>query len=241
MASLDSLQIRALTAQTTGIRVVDNTAVALRITHLGLNTLPVVTTTANTLVLTDGVGGANVTTITLAAGTATLGRLVDEINATASWQAKVLDGLKSQTLAVASTLVVNAAHTVNTKNGEAGYDVLLNTSVAFTFPIRCTYDRTAGSILPSASHRVKIVSIDYNLNVGLAAAGMVKIYEWDPSTRVETQIWQAASVDTVNTSFDFSNAPITAKDGGDLIVLVTDATAIVAAATNFLQVLYTRE
>ena len=124
-----------------------------------------------------------------------------------------------------------------------GYDVLLDTTVAFSYPIRLTYDRSALGLKSQAGHRVKLNYFEYIINVGAAAAGMTQIWEWDPVLRTETEIWQAASVDSTSavTAYDFTKAPITAKEGNDLIVLVTDASAITTASTNYLQALYTRE
>lgn len=236
--SLEKLQIRELTAQTTGIRYAEDGPIALRIAHaadVSVTSVTVVTATSLALVDADG------TDTFLFATYGTLGELADAINATTNWTCKILDGLRA-TLTDASNLV-DGAITADSLWGEWGYSVKLDTTTTFTFPIRCTFDRTAGSILPSHGHRVKLVSFEYVLNVGTAAADMVKIYEWDPVLRTETQIWQAASVDSTSTvtSEDFSKAPITAKEGNDLIVLVTDAASITDATTNYIQALYIRE
>ncbi len=231
--------MRALAAQTTGIRVVEDTPVALRIVHVASNAVTsVVVTTATNIVLTDADGAS---TFTFGSGYGTLGLLADGINATANWKCKILDGLRS-TLTTASNLVAGTL-TANSKNNEWGYDVFLDTTNTFTFPVRVTYDRSARNLLPAGGHRVKLVNFEYVLDVGTAAANKVQIIEWDPVLKTETQIWQAASVDstTTATSFDFSKAPMAVKEGNDLIVLVTDAAAITDAATNYLQVLYTRE
>ena len=235
--------MRALAAQTTGIRVAEDQPVALRIIHVGTAAVTsVVTTTGTAIVLTDA---TNVVTAdfagTLSLGT--LGAVADYINSTSNWRCKILDGLRT-TLTTANNLVgAPTTSTANSKFGEWGYDIFLDTTNTFTFPIRCTYDRTAGNILPKGGHRVKLVGFDYVLDVGVAAAGKVQIWEYDPVLFTETQIWQGASVDSTSTvtSLDFSKAPITAKEGNDLVVLVTDASAISDAATNYLQVLYTRE
>jgi hypothetical protein len=241
MASLNSLKMRSLAAQTTGIRVVEDTSLALRISHIGASAVTSVTIAAGTIVLIDGETGT--LTCTYASESTTVGALADRINATASWRCKFLDCLRTQTLAVASTLIPVAALTANSRDGEIGYDVYLDTTVAFTFAIRATYDRTARGLAPKGGHRIKLVNFEYVLDVDSAAADKVQIWEWDPVLRTETQIWQALSVDstTTATSFDFSKAPMAAKEGNDLIVLVTDATAITNAATNYLQVLYTKE
>ena len=231
--------MRALAAQTTGIRNTEDAAVALRIIHTGTTAVTSVVVNADTIVLTDDVDAQTITLST----SATMGKVADNINALANWKCKLLDSTRAQITTTGSTLMTGTK-TATSKFGEWGYDILLSTTVAFTYPIRVTYDRTAGNLLPAGGHRVKLASFEYVLDVGTAAADMVKIYEWDPVLRTETQIWQAASVDstTTVTSHDFSKAPITAKEGNDLIVLVTDAASITSAATtNYIQALYIRE
>jgi hypothetical protein len=237
MASLNSLQTRALAAQTTGIRVVEDGPIAFRIIHTSTASA-VVASNAATLVLTDGVNGA--TTVTYGA-TTTLGAVVDKINGTADWKAKLLDGYRSKDISAGNCFITGTL-TANAKYGEIGYDVYLDTTNAFLFAVRATYDRSASDNKPKG-HRVKIDTFEYVMNVNAAAADMVKIYEWDPVLKTETEIWQAPSVDSTSTvtSFDFSKAPMTAKEDCDLIVVVTDASAITDASTNYLQVLYTRE
>ena len=243
MASLNSLKMRSLTAQTMGIRYTDSTPIALRIIHVGTAAVTsVVTTTGTAIVLTDA---TNVVTAdfagTLSLGT--LGAVADYINSTSNWKCKILDGLRT-TLTTANNLVgAPTTATATLKDGEMSYDINLNTTTTFTFPIRCSYDRTAGNIKPKGGHRVKLVGFDYVINVGTAAANKVRIYETDPVTLTETQIWQGASVQstTTVTSLDFSKAPITVKEGNDLVVMVTDAASISTAATNYLQALFIRE
>lgn len=238
MASLNSLQMRALNAQTTAIRYTEDEPVALRISNTsGKAVTSVIVTTAVGIDLIDSVGTTSVDFATYG----TLGTVADKINSSGTWTCKILDGLRS-TLTTASNLV-DGTLTSNVKFGEVGYDVKLDTTTTFTFPIRCTYDRTAEGIMGKEGHRVKINKFEHVLDVGTAAIDMVKIIEWDPILNTETQIWSAASVDstTTATTHDFSKAPITAKEGNDLIVLVTDAAAITNAATNYVQVIYTRE
>jgi hypothetical protein len=238
MASLNSLQMRALAAQTTSLRVLEDGPVALRIKHVASNAVTsVVVTSATNIVLTDADGAATFAFATYS----TLGKLADAINGHANWDCKILDGLRA-TLTTASNLV-GGTLTPSTVLDEFGYSVQLDTTTTFTFPIRATYDRTVGAGIPFAGHRVKIVSFEYVMDVGTAAADKVRIYECDPITRTDLQIWSAPSVDSTSTvtSFDFSKAPLTAKEGNDLVVLVTDAASITDATTNYLQVVYTRE
>ena len=155
---------------------------------------------------------------------------------------KVLDGLRSQIVSAGSKFITGAL-TANVKNGELGYDLLIDTSAMFFTPARVTYDRAVGPGIPLAGHRVKIVNFSYVMDVGTAAADKVRIYEWDPVLFTETQIFSAASIDSTSTvtTHDFSAAPITAKEGNDLIVVITDAASIADASTNYLQVVYVRE
>ena len=243
MASLNSLKMRSLASQTMGIRYTDSTPVALRIIHVGTAAVTsVVTTTGTAIVLTDATNTVTADFAgTLSLGT--LGAVADYINAQPNWKCKIVDGLRT-TLTTANNLVgAPTTATLTSKDGEMSYDINLNTTTTFTFPIRCSYDRTAGNIKPKGGHRVKLVGFDYVINVGTAAANKVRIYETDPVALTETQIWQGASVQstTTVTSLDFSKAPITAKEGNDLVVMVTDAASISTAATNYLQALFTRE
>lgn len=240
MASLQSLQARQLAAQTTSIRVVDDAPVALRIVHKAANAVTSVTSNAGTLVLIDASG---TTTVTYAsAGTTTLGGVADYINGLDNWDCKVLDGLRSQVLSAGSKFITGAL-TANVKNGELGYDLVVDTSATFLVPVRVTYDRAVGVGIPLSGHRVKLVNFSYMLDVGTAAVDKVRVYEWDPVLFTETQIFSASSVKstTVLTTHDFASGPITAKEGNDLIVVVTDGASLADAATNHLQAVYVRE
>ena len=233
--------MRALAAQTTSLRVVDDTPVALRIVHKAANAVTSVTSNAGTLVLIDASGTTTITYAT--AGTTTLGGVADKVNGLDNWDCKVLDGLRSQIVSAGSKFITGAL-TADVMNGELGYSLVVDTSATFFVPVRVSYDRSVGVGIPLAGHRVKLVNFAYMLDVGTAAADKVRIYEWDPVLFTETQIFSAASIKstTVLTTHDFSAAPITAKEGNDLIVVVTDAASLAdAASTNHLQVMYVRE
>ena len=237
MPSLNSLQTRDLASQTTSIRYEDDGSIALRIKHVGTDAITSVTcTTAANLVLIDADG---TTTSTFATDT-TLGAVADTINAAANWECKILDGLRT-TATDSSELLENAAITADVVNDEMGYTVHLDTNVVDSAFIRVTYDRTAGNLLPASGHRVKLNKFEYNENVSSAEAGAVRVYEWDSVRRTETLIWSAASVDATLTTLDFSKGPITAKEGNDLVIMITDGTSITDATANYLQAIYTRE
>jgi len=240
MSSLNSLMTKAYAAQETVGRVVDNTPIALRISHPGTEAVTSVTVaTAATLTLIDADG---TTTIDItAAATDTLGEISDYINGLDNWSCKVLDGLRSDS--VASSELADGAITSSTVNGETVWDALVDTSVAVALTYRCTFDRNVDINRPKGGHRVSLKGFDYYANVGTGAADMVQIYEWDAKNREETQIWQALSVDATDTEVTFAsgNGAITAGWGNDLIVRITDAATLTDADGNHLQCAYTKE
>ncbi|KKL27052.1 hypothetical protein LCGC14_2389040 [marine sediment metagenome] len=236
MASLNSLQARALAAQSTAIRNVDDLSHGLRIIHTSTAAITSVTcTTATNLVLIDADG----TTTSTFSGDSTLGAVADTINASSNWKCKILDGLRAT--ASASGFVENTTVTASTEHGELGYTLHIDNDSLDDYLLRCTYDRAVGVNMPLVGHRVKLVKFTYNVDVNGALAGAVRIYEWDPRDRTETLIWAAASVDATETTHDFSKAPITAKEGNDLVILITDTTSITDSGDNFLQAIYVRE
>lgn len=235
MTSRNSLEIRDLASQTTAIRYEDDGGIVLRIKHLGETAVTSVTvTTATNIVLIDADG---TTTSTFSSDT-TIGAVADTINAAANWECKILDALRATASASA---MANGAITADVVNEELGYSATIDNSAIDDYLIRLTYDRTAGNSLPSVGHRVKLVKFEYNLDVSAAEAGAIRIYEWDPSLRTETEIWAAASVDATLTTHDFTKGPITAKEGNDLVILATDGTSITDSGDNFMQAIYVRE
>ncbi len=97
MASLDSLTSRYYAAEPTAARVVDDAPVAIRIKDVaaGTSTPTVVfTSTFSTLTITDSDGNATAIDLSAAAYD-TMGELVDKINSTAGFDAKLLDALRS--------------------------------------------------------------------------------------------------------------------------------------------------
>lgn len=237
MASLDFLNVRSLAAQNTVGRVVDDTPVAIRISHPGAEAVTSVTiVTATSLALVDADG-----TSTLAFATyTTVALLADAINALDNWECKVLDGLRTDATA---SKFVDGAITSSSLNGETIWDVKVDTSGLDSMTYRCTYDRNVSETKPKGSHRVKLQEISYNVDVSAGAANGVRIYEWDAANKTETQIWQALSVDATVTTINFAsgNGMITSGDGNDLIVRVIDGTSITDSANNFLQCCYIRE
>lgn len=247
MASLESLQTRSYAAQTMSGRTVDDKSVAIEIVHVSTNASPAVTLVSNTgITLAD----AGYTTGSLAFATYTnLGLLVDHINSSHNlyWNARIIDGLRSTSTA-SSVLIPNSAITPVTQGGETIYQAFMDQSVNDTVFYRVSIDRgvlrddnaALKTQKPLGGHRVKIAGITYRANISAATLNGLRIYEYDPVTVTETQIWSAKTVDDTATTHDFSDNPITASEGNDLVVMLNDS-AITDATTNFLQVDYIRE
>ena len=248
MASLESLRTRAALAKTQSGVTVDDKSLAMEIVHVSEDyTTPVVT-----LVSATGITLANsgYTTGSLAFSTyTTLGSLVDIINNShfLHFKARIIDGLRTETTET-SELIPNSAITATTRNGEDFFEVFLDQSVTDSMYFRVSADRGVlkddDSVLktqkPGGSHRVTILGIKYQAQISAATKGGIRIFEYSPVGDVETQIYEKTSVDNTATTIDFTDSPITAEEGNDLIVEIADS-AITDATTNFLQVDYVRE
>ena len=242
MGSLDFLASRSYAAEPTVGRVVDDTPVALRITHPGTEAVTSVTVnTASNIVLIDADA---TTTIDITAGaTNTIGEVCDYINSLDNWSCKVLDALRADT--VATSQLVDGAITSSVVDGERVWDAKQDTSILKAISYRVTYDRNVGLNRPKGSHRVKLTKFTYNADVSAAEAGAVRIYKWDAVNKTENQVWQATSVDGAgsganDTSHTFTEG-LSAGENNDLIVRIMDTTSVTDNAANFLQCEYTRE
>lgn len=235
MASLNSLQARAIAAQGTVGLVVDDTPVAIRIKHVDTCAITSVTVTTGTdIVLIDADG---TTTSTFATDT-TVGAVRDRIAASTNWEAKVLDALRAD---ASASKFVDGAITIS---ADGYYDVLFDTSAIKAYTYRLTYDRdvAADKGKLTSSHRVHLKKISYYANISAAAANGVRVYKCrsDGEGTTETQIWRAASVDaTQTTALDMTAAAdskITAPEGYDLVVRVIDGTSLTDDTSGNLQV-----
>lgn len=247
MASLESLKIREAAAQSMSGRTVDDKSLAIEIVHVATGDNPAVTVVSGTgITLADD----DYTTGSLAFSTYTnLGKVVDEINANHNlyWEARIIDGLRS-TSTGSSVLIPNSGITAVERGGETIYEVFIDQSVNDSVFYRVSKDRGVlrndnarlKTEEPLGSHRVKITGIKYRENISAATLGGLRIYEFDATNVTETLIWSSITVDDTSTTHDFTDNPITASDGNDLVVMFNDS-AITDTSTNFLQVDYIRE
>ena len=250
MASTDGLKARKLLAESKVVRILDDKPVAIRIAYNGASTTaPVISIiTATSLTLTTSLGA---TVFTFGSGFGTLSLLAAGINAGigdsslgaagAGFSARIMDALPT-TITTASNLVVSAGLVASTVNGELVYDALLDTSTTKMIAYRVAYDRNVIVRKSINGHRVKLVNFSYVFNPSAAEAAAVRIYEMNAADGTTNLVWAALSVDQgAGASYDFSTFPLTASEGSEYIVALTDATSVTDDSTNFLQVGFIRE
>jgi len=229
MASLDSLKTRNLLAKGEVRQVGTDTPIAIRLKYIGAGTITSVTIdTATDFELITSDGGTD----TYAFATyATVGALVDAINADGIFEAKVLDTVRSEATA---SQFVNGAITAASEDGVSYYDVTVDTDAADYFAVRLTFDRGFNKA-HKASHRVHLQAIEYLMDLGTAAAGAVKVYEINGTT--ETLRYSALSVDNSATAITWASGEgkISAGNGNDLVVKIDDSGNLVNSTSNYLR------
>lgn len=242
MGSLDSILTRQGLAQNVVATVLDDEPVALRLKYVGTGTVTtVVLTTATDLELIT----SDATEEFLFSTYTNMGLLADAVNASAYWECKLLDALRTdetENSDFVEDLTLDA-------NSEGYYDCLVDTDVAqnagndFIFTYRCAYDRNPDNEKPAGSHRVRLSEVNYNVNVNGVEAGGFQIWEWNSGKKTETLVYSTVSVDATEEIVNFAsgNKTLDASIGGELIVRVKDTTSITDNDANALIVSYTRE
>ena len=224
MASLSSLQEKANLAKNIVGTVVNDTPVAIRIRYAGTGTVTSVTVdTTDDITLVSVEDGTTTTEEYLFSTYTTMGALAEAISNSAYWDARVVDALRAD-LTASSPFVDDA--TVDLSS-DGYYDALVDTSVSLNLTYRSAQFTSLfqAQRKPKGAHRVHLQGVTYYANIDGATANEFRIYEYNPITQSETQVYQAASVDAVETDVTFVNAEgkITSGWGNDLIVRVLDA------------------
>jgi hypothetical protein len=240
MPSLDFSRIRHDLRRDIIGQVADDTCVLFKLKYVGGGTVTSVITTAATDITMVSV--YNGTTYTDAyhwagPGTYTTVQLItDAINKDGRFEARTMDALNAT--ALGANLVIGATLTVDA-NGE--YNVLSDTSNAKFLAYRLTYDRTFGTNVKFRNgHRVSLREIVTSLTLGGGAdANGLKVYECTPPGNsapygdAEILVLQrtptTGSVETIN--WASGKGKITANEGNDLVVIITDAGSITGSLT----------
>ncbi len=232
--SADSAQMQSLLKGTKAAMIVADEPVAIRLKYIGSGTVTSVTNDISTdLVLITSDGG---TDTYLYSTYATVGQLADAIDGDGIFRAEVMDALRSD---ATDDMFVNGAYSLT---GDGYFDVVVDTSAQFEITYRCKYDRNVGDEVPSGQHRVSLSQIKYFANVGTAAVNSVQVWEYDRANNVETQVYQALSIDNTDTTITFvsGRGAISSDFNNDLIVRVLDAGSL-NNTSLYLSVLYDRE
>lgn len=228
MPSVDGLNVRHLSRQGRVIQKGTDEPIAIRVRHLGSETVTSVTVTTGTSLVMVGSGTTD--TILFATDT-TIGAVADRLNATGRWEAKVVDVLRSK---LSTSTLLDGAITASTDgNGVVIWDVLADTSTFLQISVGLTPSRDFDA--PSAK-RCGVQEIKYGVNMGTAAADSFQV--WLRRGKIETKIFGALSVDTTETTVSFASglAEISGRDGDEFIVLVKDAATLADASSNYVRV-----
>ena len=227
MASLNSVQVKQALAKSVCGTVVNDTPVAIRIKYIGTGSVTTVTVdTDQDITLVSSEAGVATTEEYTRIAYTTMGAMADAINNSQYWDARVVDALRAD-LTTGSPFVDNASVTIS---ADGYYDALVDTSVTFNMTYRCAYDRGVNwaEQKPTGAHRVHLQSVVYRADIAQATANEFRIYEYNPTTLAETQVYQAASVDDVETTVNFANGEgkITSGWNNELIVRILDQTSL---------------
>jgi len=236
MASLDSVLYRNAAAKGRVIFVGDDTnhlatpSVAIRLRYVGTGTVTSVTiTTATSLVNVTSDGE---TDTYLFSGYATIGALVDAINADGIFEARVLDGLRAD--ATASQFTDGAITSSTSLEGFPIWDVTVDNDAAL-YMTACLDPKDRGFLSPK-DNRVRLFGYEYSINMGTAAADSEQVWVRDGAT--ERQIIGRKSVNTTLTTRNFAsgNSSLLGDPGQEIIVKVVDAGTLSDDAGNYIQV-----
>lgn len=206
-------------------RVTTNEPVAVRMQLVGngvLTVTSVVVTAATDLTVTWSDASTN---IYLFSAYTTVGALVDAINATGYFRAKVLDCLRAQR--IDSSQLADATVSVSYSHGHANYDIVIDTSVAFMLGYRISPNRDDVLGKNQEAHRTHLQEIKYWANVSGASADSVQV--WDCVGTEEDKILSLTSADSTTTTITFGSTLFidsrltSLSNNHELVVIVKDA------------------
>jgi hypothetical protein len=241
MPSLDFARIRHELKRDVIGQVADDTPVLFKLKYIGGGTVTSVTVTGATdITMVSVAGGITYTDAyhwATPATYTTVQLMTDAINKDGRFEARTMDALNATVLG-ATTVLNSGALTVDAV-GE--YNVLSDTSGAKYLAYRLTYDRTFGNSRAIRNgHRVSIREIVTSLTLGGGAdANGLKIYECTPPGNnapygdAEILVLQrtptTGSAETI--TWASGKGKITANEGNDLVVIITDAGSITGSIT----------
>lgn len=230
MASKDSLEVRALLAKGVVAQIPSIAAsVGIRIKYVGGGTVTsVVPTTATNLVLTSSDGGVDTYTFASTPGCATMGGLVDAINADGKFAARLLD----VSAACATTSSQFKQNSAVAASGEGYYDLTIDGTTASEISALITPDRfPVSNGVMRTGHRVHLQTIDTTQTFAGGSLS-IAIIERDILTQVEkTLVTYAGAASTAAKAISFASGAgkITSEEGKELLVRTTGGTTLSVA------------
>jgi hypothetical protein len=240
MPSLNESHVRHELARNIIGQVADGGCVLFKLKYIGSGTVTsVIVTTATHITLVSAAGGTTFTDTfnwAVPATYVTVQALVNAINNTGRWEARTMDALTTTTLGANyvtnGTLAVDAA-------GE--YNVMSATAVGKYLAYRLSYDRTFGNSRALRNgHRVSLREIVTSITCGGGAdANSLKVYECTPPGNnapygmAEILVLQRTPTSGAAETIYWASgkAKITAEEGNDLLVIITDAGSITGSIT----------
>ncbi len=240
MSSVAALKERKLNERGVVQSVGTDTTVPIRIRHIGKTAAVSVTVNAGTsIVLVDG--DATTPTNTLLVATyGTVGAMVNAINATGNWEAKILDALTTDVCTGSYFKTSGGAMTATLDpNGNMVYNIYASTSVSKAMTVCLSPFRGFDS---PRGHRVHLQEIVYYLTLAGAGVGLFNVYIRGafgnvPPGTAESKVFSDTSVSASKTSYTFSGGfgDITGKDDQEIIIQVTDST-MADQSTDYLRI-----
>ena len=231
MASLQSVQYRQIEARGGIVQKSDDLCIQILLKPVqGVCTAPAVTVATATKLTLATSGTVNVDYTW--ANYTTVGALCAAINSAGVYQAKLLDTLS--TAPTGAGLMIDGAVTILSHGtyplyGDMSNDNYIAACVSYDAGFNVGYKNMD-------EHRVHIQEIVTNITCGGGAdTNAFKIYERTPVWRGggENLIYQKTptSGTTSTTSWASGQGKITAHEGNDLLVIVTDATSMTGSLT----------
>lgn len=233
MASLDSLLVRQALKSGKSYRRVDDTSKAVRIRYIGtVGTASINVTVATQVALIDATASVAYTW----ASYATMGALVDAINASGLWEAHLLDALRTDvTLNSFKTGGVITAGT--DENGVVIWDLVHDNNIVSDstyFATVClspfyNFDAPKG-------HRVHARELAYFQDI-TAAAGSVILYVRSKNG-TETQVYSVLSVDITDTVITWASGEgyISGGEDQELVFRVITASALADHTSAYIRI-----
>lgn len=234
MASLDTLQSRALAKKGIVRQVGSDEPIAFKLRYKGTGTVTSVTVdnTAEEIVTITSDGGTDTFTV---AANATIGAMVDAINAAGIFEAKIMDSLRATSSD--DTLVNGAVSASVDEDGTTVWNIKFDTSASLELGVTLSPAFLFGA---PKGRRIHLQQIVYSVNMGTAAADSVQVYKRKATLGggTETKLLGFLSVDTTETTITFASGQgkITLNEDEEIFTRVKDAATLADAAGNFVRV-----